>query len=182
MTPTTPNDTCTVFRDRLDAWLAGEYDDARMWTHHDGCEACRMEARLARDISGVLTALPLLPGPHIPTPAGARTRHGIISRLLQAWRQPLVFVPALALFVAVLALPQLRAPDTAVEPELVIIDGRAYTREEIRKAAEDLQLALRYLDRYRPAQVISAELSDGNAAPATGDDDNSPDGRAVPTI
>ena len=86
------------------------------------------------------------------------------------------------MLLTLLAWPQLRAPDTAVEPELVIIDGREYTRDEIRKAAEDLQLALRYIDRYRPARVISAELSDDSAPAASEDTGNDPDGRAVPTI
>jgi hypothetical protein len=87
-------------------------------------------------------------------------------------------VPALALVLAVLLMPQWRATPTAIEPEVVIIDGQAYTREEIQKAAADLELALRYIDRYGPSRVISAELDNGSPRP----EPDTQDSDAVPTI
>lgn len=176
---TTQNEHCSEFLDRLDAWLAGAYTGSEMQAHHDSCAACRREAELARAISNITSALPILTGPAIPGPSGKHRNHGLVAQLLQLWRQPLVFAPMLALILALLVLPQWRAPDTAVEPELVIIDGEEYTREEIRKAAEDLELALRYIDRYRPARVISAELEQGDSEPETRDETGDDD---VPTI
>lgn len=174
-------DDCDVFLDRLDAWLAGEYVADHMQQHHDSCAACRREAQLARAIGGITEALPQLAGPEIHTPKTHATNHGVIAHLLHAWRQPFVFAPALALVLAVLAWPQLRTADTAVDPDLVIIDGVEYTRDDIRKAAADLQIALRYIDRYRPARVISAELD--TSAPARETDGNErDDGAEAPTI
>ena len=164
MTQTTfSNDdtNCSAFLDRLDAWLAGELEAEGMWEHHDSCESCRLQARLAREIGGIMTALPELRSPEIRTPAGKVAPRGptLAQQLLSAWRQPLVFVPAMAaLVLALMLVPQLRVGDTAIEPELVVIDGEVYTRDEIQKATADLELALRYIDKYRPARVISAEL------------------------
>lgn len=168
---------CSAFLDQLDAWLTGEIESEQMWTHHDNCASCRLEARLAREIGGIMTALPELTGPEIAIPAapGLQPGRSLLDRLLGTWRQPLVFVPALALVLAVLLVPQWRTPPTAIEPELVIIDGQEYTREEIQKAAADLELALRYLDRYGPAQVISAELDNSSSqAPEAANGDNAP--------
>jgi hypothetical protein len=171
---------CSTFLDQLDAWLTGEIESEQMWTHHDNCASCRMEARLAREIGGIMTALPELTGPEIRTPATkvVQPGRGLLDQLLGAWRQPLVFVPALALVLAVLLMPQWRATPTAVEPELVIIDGQEYTREEIRKAAADLELALRYIDRYGPSRVISAELDNSSQRPPSPEADSDD----VPTI
>lgn len=174
----TPHSDCERFLEQLDAWLEGDYSADHMRAHHDACASCRKQTQLARAIRGITSALPQLRGPDIHVRS---TKPSVWTQLLHTWRQPLVFVPALALAIALLAWPQLRAPQTAVEPELVIIDGRAYTREEIRKAAEDLQLALRYIDRYRPGRVISAELDTGEApTPASGSERN--DGDLAPTI
>lgn len=179
MTTNAHND-CNVFLDRLDAWLAGEYFADHMQQHHDSCAACRNEAQLARAIGGIATALPQLTGPEIHTPKTRVTHHGRIAQVLHAWRQPYVFAPALALVLAVAAWTQLRMPDTAVDPEVVLIDGVEYTRDDIRKAAADLQIALRYIDRYRPARVISAELD--TQAPARETDSTQDDGADAPTI
>lgn len=193
----TPDAQCSAFLDQLDAWLAGDYSAAHMQQHHDSCASCRREAQLARRIGAITSALPQLAAAelHLPASQGkhkafaAQSSGNLAAQLtqllhawLRAWRQPLVFVPAFALLAVVLAVLQSRAPGTAVEPELVIIDGEEYTREEIRKAAEDLQLALRYIDRYRPARVISAELDKGEAPPTATDDSRAQDADAVPTI
>lgn len=162
MTQTQDNIFCSAFLDKLDAWLAGEYDAEHMQSHHDGCASCRNETRLAREIGRIMSALPELRGPEIRAHAAQEPGEGLVARLLSAWRQPLVLVPAFVLMVAVALVIQLRNPATAVEPDVVIIDGTEYTREEIAQAAADLETALRYLDKYGtyPAQVISAELED----------------------
>jgi hypothetical protein len=159
------NDTtsCEAFLDKLDAWLADEYAAEYMLAHHDNCARCRQETRLAREILAITSALPELQGPeiHLHSAHAAYVGPTLIERLLATWRQPLVLVPALAILLAAVFVIQLREPQTRViDPDLVIIDGTAYTREEIQKAAADLELALRYLDKYGtyPAQVISAEL------------------------
>jgi hypothetical protein len=163
MTPANDNIFCSAFLDKLDAWLADECDAEHMQAHHDSCESCRIETRLAREIGAITAALPELAGPEIRTPKtrSVQAGQGLIERLVGAWREPLVLVPVLALTLAAVFGIQLReTPATAIEPDVVIIDGTEYTREEIRKAAADLDLALRYLDKYGtvPAQVISAEL------------------------
>jgi hypothetical protein len=165
MTETQNNIFCSAFLDKLDAWLTGEFEAEYMQAHHDSCESCRRETRLAREIGSIVSALPELQGPEIRMPAAKERRPGpnLIERLLGVWRQPLVLVPALALVLTVLFIVQLRdTPATVVDPDVVIIDGTEYTREEIQKAAADLELALRYIDKYGtyPAQVISAELED----------------------
>jgi hypothetical protein len=167
MTQTQDNIFCSGFLDKLDAWVAGEFEAEHMWAHHDSCESCRMETRLAREIGAITTALPELRGPEIRVHHAKDLRGGrtLIERLLGAWREPLVLVPAFALLLAALVVIQLREPATiAVDPDIVIIDGTQYTREEIRKAAADLELALRYIDRYGtyPAAVISAELDESH--------------------
>ncbi|MDY6984704.1 MAG: hypothetical protein SV422_16585 [Pseudomonadota bacterium] len=178
------HNACHVFRDQLDAWLDGEYLADHMQQHHDSCAACRHETQLARAIGGITGSLPQLTGPEIHTPKTLATNHGFVAQLthiVHTWRQPFVFVPTLALVLAVIAWTQLRTPDTAVDPELVVIDGVEYTREDIRKAAADLQIALRYIDRYRPGRVISAELD--TKAPARETDSNEQDDSAdAPTI
>lgn len=188
--------TCKAFLDELEAWLAGDYSDAHMQQHHDSCASCGREAQLARRIGAITASLPPLAATELPLAA----THGrparppgessdrvatplmLLRAWLQTWHQPFVFVPAFALVAIVLVVLQGRAPDTAVEPDFVIIDGEQYTREEIRKAAADLELALRYIERYRPARVISAELDTGAAPPTTPDDSRAPDAGAVPTI
>jgi hypothetical protein len=162
MTQIDDNIFCSAFLDKLDAWLADEYDAEHMQAHHDSCESCRNETRLAREIVAITAALPELTGPEIRVP-NAQTAQGqaLLERLLGTWRQPLVLVPALALLLAAVFVIQLREPATvAVDPDIVVIDGTEYTREEIQQAAADLETALRYLDKYGtyPAQVISAEL------------------------
>jgi hypothetical protein len=163
MTQTTDNSFCIYFLDKLDAWLADEYDAEHMQAHHDSCESCRKETRLAREIVAITAALPELTGPEIrvPNAQDVHTGQTLLERLLGTWRQPLVLVPALALLLAAVFVVQLREPATvAVDPDIVVIDGTEYTREEIQQAAADLETALRYLDKYGtyPAQVISAEL------------------------
>jgi hypothetical protein len=167
MTQTSDNIFCSGFRDKLDAWLAGEFEAEHMWAHHDSCESCRMETRLAREIGAIATALPELRGPEIRMHAvkDVRGNRTFVERLLGAWREPLVLVPAFALLLAVVLVIQLRTPaTTAVDPDIVVIDGTEYTREEIQKAAADLELALRYIDKYGtyPAAVISAELEESH--------------------
>jgi hypothetical protein len=155
------NKDCAVYLDKLDAWLAGELDAEHMWTHHDSCPACQQETRLAREIGSIAAALPELVCPDFRLPVRHEApAQPFIARLLGTWRQPLVFVPAFAAVLAALVMIQLRTPDTAINPALVIIDGQEYTREEIQQAATDLELALRYIDKYStyPAKVISAEL------------------------
>ncbi len=163
MTQAHDNIFCSAFLDKLDAWLADEYDADHMQAHHDSCESCRNETRLAREIVAITAALPELTGPEIRVPNAQHAQAGqtLLERLLGTWRQPLVLVPPLALLLAAVFVVQLREPATvAVDPDIVVIDGTEYTREEIQQAAADLELALRYLDKYSamPAQVISAEL------------------------
>jgi hypothetical protein len=176
-------DPCTGFLDNLDLWLASELDAHQnlvMQAHHDACPACRLETRLAHEITAITAALPaqVCPELQLPlikqtdsspiTPQQQTTRdvalraHAYIARLLRAWRQPLVYVPAFALVLVMLLVIQLHSSDTVVDPELVIIDGREYTREEIVRATADLELALRYLDKYAsyPAKVVQAELEE----------------------
>jgi len=167
MTKTPDNIFCGAFLDRLDAWLAGEFDGDHMQAHHDSCESCRREMRLAREIGAIATALPELRGPDIrvPTAQELRPAQSVLARLRGTWLQPLVLVPAFALVLAAVLVVQLREPRaTAIDPDIVIIDGVEYTREEIQKAAADLELALRYIDKYGnyPAQVISAELEESH--------------------
>ncbi len=163
MTQAQDNIFCGAFLDRLEAWLAGEYDAEHMQAHYDSCEGCRREAQLAREIGSIVATLPQLAGPELRVYAAdhAHADQPLFARLLGAWRQPLVLVPAFALALAAVVAVQWHRPErTAVDPDLVIIDGTAYTREEIQQAAADLETALRYLDKYGayPAQVISAEL------------------------
>ncbi len=160
MTQMTDTKACAVFLDKLDAWLDGDSDDAQMWAHHDSCAACRQETRLAREISAITTALPELVCPDFRLPRVQQAPQSLVARLFGTWRQPLVFVPAFALVFALVVMIQLRTPDTAIDPDVVIIDGQEFTREQIQKAASDLELALRYIDEYStyPAKVISAEL------------------------
>lgn len=166
MKHTTDNNPCSAFRANLDQWLARELDadhSVDMQVHHDGCAACQLETRLARAIDTITAALPEPACPALKLPVAANPATGLVARLLAAWRQPLVYVPAFAAVLVtllVLQLPQLRVADPAPDPDRVLIDGRAYTREEIVQAAADLELALRYLDKYAsfPARVVSAEL------------------------
>lgn len=156
---------CDEFLDKLDLWLAGELEPVQhhaMQAHEEGCSACRLEARLAREIDSITRALPELESqlsPHVPHPGNDPGRETLLSRLLRAWRQPLVFVPALALMLAAVLLSP-RLGESTAEPQTVMVDGREYTEDEIIKAAQDLELALRYLDKYGsyPARVVSAEL------------------------
>lgn len=147
-----------------------------MSAHHANCASCRQETRLAREIGGIMTALPELVCPDIRLPVVAQMPQSLVARLLGAWRQPLVFVPAFALVVALVLVIQLRGPDTAIDPEVVIIDGQEFTREQIQQAASDLELALCYIDEYGtyPAKVISAELEQSRLPlppPQRGSDD-----------
>ncbi len=181
MTQMTDTKACAVFLDNLDAWLAGELETEHMWTHHDSCAACRHEARLAREIGGILTALPELVCPDFRLPLVAEPHHAqsLLARFFGTWRQPLVFVPAFALVLALMFVIPVRTPQTAIEPEVVIIDGREFTREQIQKAATDLELALRYIDKYGtyPAKVISAELEQSHLPlplPQSESDDDAP--------
>src|SRR5690606_31555889 len=96
--------------------------------HHDSCAACRNETRLARAIGSILRALPEPSAPTIRTPGTSNhSGQSLLERFVGAWRQPLVFVPALALVLAVLVLPQLHIGAAAIEPDVVIIDGEVYT-------------------------------------------------------
>jgi hypothetical protein len=172
------NDPCAGFLDRLDLWLAGELaadSSQTMQAHHDGCAACQLETRLARAIDAITAALPEQVCPELQVPVfkgsgrshaeirAPATRHltlpghSFIARLLAAWRQPLVFVPAFALVLATLLVVQFRAP---ADSRRVVIDGQEYSLADIIEATEDLEIALRYLDKYAsyPARVVSAEL------------------------
>jgi hypothetical protein len=176
-------DPCAGFLANLDLWLASELDagqDRVMQAHHDTCPACQLETRLARQITAITAALPAQVCPELQFPLIKQTdssakilpqqttrrvalpRHSYIARLLHTWRQPFVYVPAFALVLVMLLVIQLRDFDTVVDPELVIIDGREYTREEIVRATADLELALQYLDKYAsyPAKVVQAELEE----------------------
>lgn len=151
---------CEAFLDRLDAWLAQALDAefaVAMQAHHAHCAACRMETRLAQTIDSTLHALPAheLPGlatAQRPTPLW-RAR---LARLLELWSQPLVYAPALAL-VAALALVLLR-PDSAPSADTITVDGVTYSQAEVLRAAADLELALRYLDKYGsfPSRLVHA--------------------------
>lgn len=166
MTHTTANtkDTCDQFLDNLDQWLAFELDaehSSAMQLHHDACPACQLETRLARAIDLITVALPQQVCPPLKLPVSKKPGiKELISRLLTTWRQPLVYVPAAAAVLVTLVVIQLRIADAPVAPVRVVINGQEYTQEEIMKAAADLEIALRYLDKYGsyPARVVSAEL------------------------
>lgn len=165
------NAPCDDFLASLDVWLARELAEAHslaMQIHHDCCAACQLETRLARAVTTITEALP---EPQLPivtdssrnTTGGQRAtprRESLLSRLLATWQQPLVFAPALALVLLAVLVIQFRGAGPAVDPDIVIIDGQQFTREEILRATEDLELALRYLDKYGsyPARVVQAEL------------------------
>jgi hypothetical protein len=187
MKPTDANNfSCDSFLEQLDLWLAGELASAQalpMQQHAADCVSCQHEVHLARAIDGVVTALP------VPTnslsqaytssspssqkaistkPQAARLREndgvspihrGLLSHLLNLWRQPLVFAPALALLLATLVLFQFKQPTTPATA-VVVIDGKAYSQQEIAKAMQDFELALRYLNKYGnyPAQTVHAQL------------------------
>lgn len=186
-------DPCADFRDSLDLWLGHELDadcSEYMQAHHDACAACQMETRLAREVDAITAALPAHVDPARQLLVDTTTRMGqraalhrnmtpdvpFITRLLAAWRQPLVFVPALALVLATLLAVQLRLSDTSTDSQIVIIDGREYTQAEIMKATEDLKIALRYLDKYGsyPATVVQSGLEPGRLPPPVANDGDSP--------
>lgn len=161
--------TCTTFNEQLDYWLEGELDHAQqqhMQSHCEHCTACQAEACLAAAVNATVQALPELQRPELMTTSRVRTRApasgpGLIQGLLQAWYQPLVLVPAMALVMAVGVFVTVQPPaDRARSPDLVVVNGQEYSQEELIQAAEELELALRYLDRYGtvPARVVHTEL------------------------
>jgi hypothetical protein len=165
------SDACEHFLDRLDAWLAGEIGDeagASMQTHHDSCDHCRQEARLALAIDGITRALPehdlpALVRPSAQLPRSQNGRNGFLehlARLVDTWRQPLVYAPALLLGGLLIVLVMQTGPTPA--PQTVTVDGVEYSQAEILRAAADLEIALRYLDKYGtiPARVVHAELQE----------------------
>lgn len=161
---------CGQFLDRLDAWLAGEVPGEAgiaLQHHHDNCAQCRVETRLARAIDGITRALPEHDLPTLtrqpPVQAAHRQTSPLgfqvyLARLLDTWRQPLVYAPALVL-ASLLALLLVQTGPAPV-PQTVTVDGVEYNQEEILRAAADLELALRYLDKYGtiPARLVHAEL------------------------
>lgn len=160
------NDPCQHFLDHLDEWLGqsmGSQQSALMQSHHDGCQACQMETRLAREIEGIVQDLPAqyCPKLELPTTKQKTTAatESLVQRLLDAWRQPLVFGPgiALLLLIGALLLPQ---TGNNPEPALIVINGETYTPEEVIAAAEELEIALEYLGKYSnyPAMLVSSEL------------------------
>lgn len=191
-------DACTEFVDKLDLWLAGELDRGHsfaMQAHHDACVACRQETGLARQIDAITQALPVEVYPEIPllvsrTTGNSRVELGsratqqadvvgntFITRLVAIWRQPLVFIPAFALVLVTLLVFQFHGTGTPIDPQIVIIDGQEYTREDIIRAAADLEIALRYLDKYGsyPARVVRAELEQSRLPlPPPGESSNTP--------
>lgn len=171
---------CADFLDRLDAWLARDLSAAQthaMQAHHDGCATCREEVRLAQAIDSALHALPAhdLPGlGHTESARPLPLWRERWAQLKALWSQPLVYAPALAL-VAALALIMLRT-EPVPGPDTITVDGVAYSQAEVLRAAADLELALRYLDKYGsfPARLVHADRQE-DAAPTR-------DASAPPTI
>jgi anti-sigma factor RsiW len=157
---------CADFLDQLDAWLAREVDAATasaMQAHAQGCAACREEVRLAVAIDSTLHALPAhdLPGLHHSEGAQQTSwwrEHW--TQLKALWSQPLVYAPALAL-AAALGIVLLRTEPEA-DPGFITVDGVEYSQAEVLRAAADLELALRYLDKYGsfPARLVNADRQD----------------------
>lgn len=161
---------CKPFFDLLEHWLAGELDapqSALMQAHHDACEDCRLETRLARNITAIASSLPLAAPVAVNVPVASHRASRIeapetlLGRLLAAWREPLVLVPAFALLLGLGLFLTVRQPAVhTTNPDLVVINGQEYTQEEVIQAAQELELALRYLDKYGsyPARVVTTEL------------------------
>lgn len=159
---------CENFLLNLDLWLANELKQESslvMQAHLETCSDCRTEAQLALKLESIIAELPEMdcPLPQI-IDKESNTPHppiNLFQRLLDAWRQPLVLVPAFSLLLISILVIRFSTPVfTPTNSEFIVVNGQEYTQEEVIQAVAELELALKYLGKYSryPAQVVRAEI------------------------
>ena len=134
---------CADVLERLDAWIAGDLDDAEaaaVKAHIDQCETCQAEQRLAETVVAELRSMPEFDVPEkVLQTVRKETRSTLAARLL-AYFEGFMFrpVPALAAVAAVVLIFLVLFPwSRPTESQ--------YTDQEVARAAAETRLALAYV-------------------------------------
>ena len=147
---------CEIIRERIDAFVDDELNDAERTAVRDHCarcSACARELDLALRLRDELRALPAFTAPAHIIDAAARQSAPPRVVPLPARRARRRLLPVMAAAVAVAAAAAWFIAGRNTPPA-----EPAYSDAEIQRARDEMELAFAYVDRYSVARIIHVDV------------------------